>query len=163
MASTFKDKIHSVISNVVCSWRCENKQIALLIELLLCQINWTENNSKTNVNYHISKKAIQKQSSPSDWLSWFCVALSLVFCVMFCRSFLFLFLLAIILFVLFITVFTVFRLLTDFVCSYTYEFWLSLWKIVGSSVILLLPLFDWGILITPFLVSSNFSHTLIQY
>ena len=38
-------------------------------------------------------------------------------------------------------VFTVFRLLTDFVCLYTYEFWLSLWKIVGSSVILLLPLF----------------------
>jgi hypothetical protein len=40
-----------------------------------------------------------------------------------------------------ITVFTVFRLLTDFVCLYTYEFWLSLWKIVRSSVILLLPLF----------------------
>ena len=37
-------------------------------------------------------------------------------------------------------VFTVFRLLTDFVCLYTYEFWLSLWKIVLSSVILLLPL-----------------------
>jgi hypothetical protein len=32
-------------------------------------------------------------------------------------------------------------LLTDFVCLYTYEFWLSLWKIVRSSVILLLPLF----------------------
>jgi hypothetical protein len=40
-----------------------------------------------------------------------------------------------------ITVFTVFRLLTDFVCLYTYEFWLSLWKIVRSSVILLLPIF----------------------
>ena len=39
-----------------------------------------------------------------------------------------------------ITVFTVFRLLTDFVCLYTYEFWLSLCKIVRSSVILLLPL-----------------------
>ena len=38
-------------------------------------------------------------------------------------------------------VFTVFRLLTDFVCLYTYEFWLSLCKIVRSSVILLLPLF----------------------
>ena len=38
--------------------------------------------------------------------------------------------------------FTVFRLLTDFVCLYTYEFWLSLCKIVGSSVILLLPLFE---------------------
>jgi hypothetical protein len=34
----------------------------------------------------------------------------------------------------------VFRLLTDCVCLYTYEFWLSLWKIVRSSVILLLPL-----------------------
>jgi hypothetical protein len=40
-----------------------------------------------------------------------------------------------------ITVFPVFRLLTDFVCLYTCEFWLSLWKIVRSSVILLLPLF----------------------
>jgi hypothetical protein len=39
-------------------------------------------------------------------------------------------------------VFTVFRLLTDFVCLYTYEFWLSLYKIVRSSVILLLPLFS---------------------
>ena len=38
------------------------------------------------------------------------------------------------------TVFTVFRLLTDFVCLYNYEFWLSLCKIVRSSVILLLPL-----------------------
>ena len=40
-----------------------------------------------------------------------------------------------------ITVFTVFRLLTDFVCLYNYEFWLSLCKIVRSSLILLLPLF----------------------
>ena len=39
------------------------------------------------------------------------------------------------------TVFTVFRLLTDFVCLYTYEFLLSLCKIARSSVILLLPLF----------------------
>jgi hypothetical protein len=39
-----------------------------------------------------------------------------------------------------ITVFTVFQLLTDFVCLYNYEFWLSLCKIVRSSVILLLPL-----------------------
>ena len=38
--------------------------------------------------------------------------------------------------------FSVFRLLTDFVCLYTYEFWLSLCKIVRSSVILLLPLFS---------------------
>ena len=37
---------------------------------------------------------------------------------------------------------TVFRLLTDFVCLYNYEFWLSLCKIVRSSVILLLPLFN---------------------
>ena len=40
-----------------------------------------------------------------------------------------------------ITVFTVFRLLTDFVCLYNYEFLLSLCKIVRSSVNLLLPLF----------------------
>ena len=39
------------------------------------------------------------------------------------------------------TVFTVFRMLTDFVCLYTYEFWLFLCKIVRSSIILLLPLF----------------------
>jgi len=39
------------------------------------------------------------------------------------------------------TVFTVFRLLTDFAYLYIYEFWLALWKIVRSSVILLLPLF----------------------
>ena len=32
-------------------------------------------------------------------------------------------------------------MLTDFVCLYTYEFLLSLCKIVRSSVILLLPLF----------------------
>jgi hypothetical protein len=37
--------------------------------------------------------------------------------------------------------FSAFQLLTDFVCLYTYEFWLSLCKIVRSSVILLLPLF----------------------
>ena len=36
--------------------------------------------------------------------------------------------------------FSVFRLLTDFVYLYNYEFWLSLCKIVRSSVILLLPL-----------------------
>jgi hypothetical protein len=38
-------------------------------------------------------------------------------------------------------VFTVFRLLTDFVCLYSCEFGLSLYGIVRSSVILLLPLF----------------------
>jgi hypothetical protein len=35
-----------------------------------------------------------------------------------------------------ITVFTIFRLLTDFVCLYNYEFWLALCKIVRSSLIL---------------------------
>jgi hypothetical protein len=40
-----------------------------------------------------------------------------------------------------ITVFPVFRLLTDFVCLYTYEFWLFPWKISWISVMLLLPLF----------------------
>ena len=39
-----------------------------------------------------------------------------------------------------ITVFPVFRLLTDFVCLYTYEFLLSLREIVRISVIFLLPL-----------------------
>ena len=38
-------------------------------------------------------------------------------------------------------VFTVFRFLTDFVCLYNYEFWLSLCKIVRRSLILLLLLF----------------------
>jgi hypothetical protein len=42
---------------------------------------------------------------------------------------------------LWFTVFTVFRLLTDFVCLYNYECWLSLCKIARSSVILLLHLF----------------------
>ena len=40
--------------------------------------------------------------------------------------------------------FSVFRLLTDFVCLYNYEFWLSLCKIVRSTVILLLPLWKDG-------------------
>ena len=40
-----------------------------------------------------------------------------------------------------IAIFSVFRLLTDFVCLLTYEFCLSLWKIARCSVILLLPLF----------------------
>ena len=35
------------------------------------------------------------------------------------------------------------QFLTDFVCLYTYEFWLSLCKIARSSVILLLPLCTW--------------------
>jgi hypothetical protein len=34
-----------------------------------------------------------------------------------------------------ITVFTVFRLLTDFVCLYIYEFWLSLCKIVLDGLV----------------------------
>jgi hypothetical protein len=41
-----------------------------------------------------------------------------------------------------------FRLLTDFVCLYNYEFGLSLCKIVRSSVILLLPLFSLTISVT---------------
>ena len=49
-----------------------------------------------------------------------------------------------------ITVFAVFRLLTDFVCLYTYEFWLSLCKIVRSSVILLLPFFTFSLFLTNF-------------
>ena len=78
------------------------------------------------------------------------VAQSLVFYVVFCRLlFVFWLLYCMSLFyfrflitqVRVITVFTVFRLLTDFVCLYTYEFWLSLCKIARSSVILLLPLF----------------------
>jgi hypothetical protein len=34
----------------------------------------------------------------------------------------------------------IWKIQTDFVCLYNYEFWLSLCKIVRSSVILLLPL-----------------------
>ena len=59
-----------------------------------------------------------------------------------------------------ITVFTVFRLLTDFVCLYNYEFWLSLCKIVRSSVILLLPLLIndcWLLVSFVEYVSSNYS------
>jgi hypothetical protein len=47
--------------------------------------------------------------------------------------------------------------LTDFVCLYTYEFWLSLCKIVRSSAILLLPLF-----ISYKLVSSIFCRYFID-
>jgi hypothetical protein len=46
--------------------------------------------------------------------------------------------------------FSGFRLLTDCVCLYTYEFWLSRWKIVRSSVILLFSLFvsaQWSLMI----------------
>ena len=71
--------------------------------------------------------------------SVFCVTRSLVLCVMPCWS---LFVLLKCLYqVRIITIFTVFRLLSDFVSLYTYEFWLSFCKIVRSSVILLLPLF----------------------
>ena len=63
-----------------------------------------------------------------------------------CMSFIFLRIVEILhVFFTYFTVFTVFRLLTDFICFYNYDFWLSLCKIVRSSVILLLPLF------TPFL------------
>ena len=51
-------------------------------------------------------------------------------------------------------VFTVFRLLTDFVCLYTYEFWLFLCKIVRSSVILLLLLFA---IIKPYMTAVHVS------
>jgi hypothetical protein len=65
------------------------------------------------------------------------------------------------------TVFTVFRLLTDFVSLYTYEFWLSLCKIARSSVILLLPLFSLGNwFISRFLtitLSSKLIHIAILY
>jgi hypothetical protein len=59
-----------------------------------------------------------------------------------------------------ITVFTVFRLLTDFVCLYNYEFWLSLCKIVRSSVILLLPLLNrlWSMEIM--MITSNMLNTV---
>ena len=60
-------------------------------------------------------------------------------------------------------VFTVFRLLTEFVCLYNYEFWLSLWKIVRSSVILLLPLFNHNcsrLLFT--VISYNQSYSLFE-
>jgi hypothetical protein len=50
--------------------------------------------------------------------------------------------------------FSVFRLLTDFVCLYNYEFWLSLCKIVRSSVILLLPLFPGNNSSTKFKISA---------
>jgi hypothetical protein len=57
------------------------------------------------------------------WGSCCAIFRSLVSCVLFCRL-----------------MFVIFRLLTDFVCLYTYEFRLFLFKIVRSSVILLLPL-----------------------
>ena len=58
-------------------------------------------------------------------------------------------------------VFTVFRLLTDFVCLYTYEFRLSLCKIIRSSVILFLPLFAYW-LNTPFRLTCC-HHVLTEY
>jgi hypothetical protein len=39
------------------------------------------------------------------------------------------------------------HLLTDFVCLYTCEFWVSLCKIVRGSVILLLPLLDQDVIV----------------
>ena len=65
-----------------------------------------------------------------------------------------------------ISVFTVFRLLTDFVCLYAYEFWLSLWKIVLSSVILLLAIFTDIIVSACKLVYNNvaigFPHIILK-
>ena len=66
-------------------------------------------------------------------------------------------------------VFTVFRLMTDFVCLYNYEFWLSLCKIVRSSVILLLPLLDHLLVLAIFMTLlkichfplSNLPHSLV--
>jgi hypothetical protein len=66
---------------------------------------------------------------------------------------------------LYLSPFTVFRLLTDFVCLYNYEFWLSLCKIVRSSVILLLPLFtktDIIIVLVGLLLLMIFLHILTQ-
>jgi hypothetical protein len=60
--------------------------------------------------------------------------------------------------------FSVFRLLTDFVCLYTYEFWLFLCKIVRSSVILLLPLFIswWSVLLVEETGVPGENHDLSQ-
>jgi hypothetical protein len=58
--------------------------------------------------------------------------------------------------------FTAFRLLTDFVCLYNYEFWLSLYKIVRSSVILLLPLFG-SIWLTKPLTIHNTVHWSVRH
>ena len=57
-------------------------------------------------------------------------------------------------FLLYYAVFPVFRLLTDFVCLCTYEFWLSLWKIARCSLMLLLPLFH----IIPYYSTSTCVH-----
>jgi hypothetical protein len=54
-------------------------------------------------------------------------------------------------------------LLTDFVCLYTYEFWLSLCKIVRRSVILLLPLFRTTSFTFQPHVFINRKHTYMQY
>jgi hypothetical protein len=51
-------------------------------------------------------------------------------------------------------------LLTDFVCLCTYEFWLSLWKIVWSSVILLLPLFNEVLMNIKYIICICFWHIL---
>ena len=54
-------------------------------------------------------------------------------------------------------------MLTDFVCLYNYEFWLSLCKIVRSSVILLLPLFgQWTTFEQPIYPVDNFIHCFEQ-
>ena len=56
---------------------------------------------------------------------------------------------------------SVFRLLTDFVCLYNYEFGLSLCKIVRSSVILLLLLFMYVVICIDF--KYNFIYYLLVY
>ena len=50
-------------------------------------------------------------------------------------------------------------MLTDLVCLYTYEFWLSLCKIVRSSVIVLLPLLSSKSLL---IISINWRWTIIS-
>jgi hypothetical protein len=50
-------------------------------------------------------------------------------------------------------------MLTDLVCLYTYEFWLSLCKIVRNSVILLLPLLSSKSLL---IISINWHWTIIS-
>ena len=52
---------------------------------------------------------------------------------------------------------------TDFVCLYTYEFWLSLCKIVRSSVILLLPLFIMENISRPSIFTSNNNYIVCSY
>ena len=51
--------------------------------------------------------------------------------------------------------------MTDFVCLNAYEFWLSLCKIVRSSVILLLPLFITNKMIRANIIKNEFQ--MVKY